>query len=102
MDIPAELLDGEVKDAVHRLRAARRELRAGSIEQPNPLAPFRRVSAKTTLIDIVGAQQDPLSVALASWIYVLTLERVLWPDSVRVAAAWNAVTVELEEPEPVR
>lgn len=87
----------------------------------NPLAPFRHVSAKATYLDLTGqrpglgaelgiasasapAAPDPTGLAapLAEWVYALTLERVLWDDHVRLAAAWHAASITVERPEPAR
>ncbi|WP_437577491.1 hypothetical protein [Sorangium sp. So ce887] len=87
----------------------------------NPLAPFRRVSARTTYLELTGktpglgaelglaspaspAAPDPLGLAapLADWVCLLTLERVIWADRVRLAAAWHAASLTIDLPEPAR
>ncbi|WP_437734265.1 hypothetical protein [Sorangium sp. So ce1335] len=87
----------------------------------NPLGPFRRVSARTTYLELTGktpslgaelgiasapqaAAPDPTGLAapLADWVYALTLERVVWADRVRLAAAWHAPSILIDVPEPAR
>lgn len=87
----------------------------------NPLEPFRNVSARTTYLELTGqtpslgaelgianprppAPPDPTGLAapLADWIYVLTLERVVWADRVRLATAWHAASITIDQPEPSR
>ncbi|WP_437798081.1 hypothetical protein [Sorangium sp. So ce693] len=87
----------------------------------NPLDPFRRVSSRTTYLELtdktpgLGAElglasptspaaPDPTGLAapLADWVCALTLERVIWADRVRLAAAWHAPLVTIDLPEPAR
>ncbi|XXX77142.1 hypothetical protein WMF30_56780 [Sorangium sp. So ce134] len=87
----------------------------------NPLEPFRRASARTTYLELTGktpglgaelglasptpsAAPDPTGLAapLADWVYTLTLERVVWADRVRLAAAWHAASLTIDLPEPAR
>ncbi|WP_437622773.1 hypothetical protein [Sorangium sp. So ce1151] len=87
----------------------------------NPLDPFRRVSARTTYLELTGttpslgaelglasqaeaSAPDPTGLAapLADWVYTLTLERVVWADRLRLAAAWHAASLFIDVPEPAR
>ncbi|WP_434044849.1 MULTISPECIES: hypothetical protein [Sorangium] len=87
----------------------------------NPLDPFRRVSARTTYLELTGktpslgaelgyasapeaAAPDPTGLAapLADWVHALTLERVVWADRVRLATAWHAASLLIDVPEPAR
>ncbi|WP_437570666.1 hypothetical protein [Sorangium sp. So ce542] len=87
----------------------------------NPLEPFRRASARSTYLELTGktpglgaelglaspttaAAPDPTGLAapLADWVYTLTLERVVWPDRVRLTAAWHAASLTIDLPEPAR
>ncbi|WP_437278968.1 hypothetical protein WME90_48495 [Sorangium sp. So ce375] len=84
----------------------------------NPLDPLRRVSSRTTYLELTGktpglgaelglasptspAAPDPTGLAapLADWVYTLTLERVVWADRVRLAAAWHAASLTIDLPE---
>lgn len=130
-------LDREVARAAGAWRSAVHELRrhgpealaaqAGAGSAParveNPLDPWRRVSSRTTWLELsgrtpsIGAElgyvdsgsgaagaPDPTGLAapLAEWVHALTLERVLFVDRVRLAAAWYAPSVTVDAPEPVR
>ncbi len=100
MDIPLEILDREVARAEGELAAARARLTRGDADgAPNPLACHRRVSERATLLDLASrADRDSaLAAPLRAWIYALTLERVLWPDAVRLAAAWRAPSITVAE-----
>ncbi|WP_437676408.1 hypothetical protein [Sorangium sp. So ce131] len=88
----------------------------------NPLDAFRRASSRTTYLELTGktpslgaelgiasaapstVAPDPTGLAapLADWVYTLTLERVLWADRLRLAAAWHAPSITVDLPEPVR
>jgi hypothetical protein len=97
MDIPLEILDREVACAAGELAAARARLADGDVDDPpNPLAAHRRVSERATWQDLSGAA-EPLAAPLRRWVGALTLERVLWPDAVRFAAAWRAATITVAQ-----
>lgn len=99
LGVPLFVLDQEVRAAFRALTKGRREARAadpGALEPP--LANRRRVSSRDTLEELADAK-DPLAPALRTWVASLTLTRVLWADRVRVASAWNAPSIRLEEPE---
>ncbi|MCK6588149.1 MAG: hypothetical protein L6Q76_11240 [Polyangiaceae bacterium] len=119
MDLPLPLLDREVERAEAQARAARealfREGPAGANAHfdanriaylkntQNPLENARRVSSKASFEELTERSSgDPIAAGLRAWVYALTLERVLWNDTVRLAAAWHEETVELYEPEPAR
>ena len=98
MDIPLEILDREVARAAGESAAARARLARGDVEDAaNPLAAHRRVSERATWLE-VGAQGAELAAPLQAWIYALTLDRVLWPDTVRLAVAWHAPSITVAEP----
>jgi hypothetical protein len=101
MDLPLPLLDREIAGAAGRLRAAKERLAEGGSTQ-NPLWNDRRVSTRTTYQELAEQPASPLAEAARRWVYALTLERVLWPDTVRLAEAWRASTAEIEVPEPLR
>ncbi|WP_237244879.1 MULTISPECIES: hypothetical protein [Sorangium] len=138
MEIDLLRLDRDVARAARALRAALGDLTRRGPTPPaedqggpsaaeararleNPLEPFRRVSARTTYLELTGktpglgaelglasptaaAAPDPTGLAapLADWVYTLTLERVVWPDRVRLAAAWHAASLTIDLPEPAR
>ncbi|WP_437780491.1 hypothetical protein [Sorangium sp. So ce1097] len=136
MDVDLLRLDRDVARAARAWRAALDDLtRRGpaAAEQDgaaaaeararleNPLDPFRRVSARTTYLELTGktpslgaelgiaseaneAAPDPTGLAapLADWVYALTLERVAWADRVRLATAWHAASILVDVPEPAR
>ncbi|WP_437647275.1 hypothetical protein [Sorangium sp. So ce362] len=138
MDIDLIRLDRDVARAARAWRAALGDLTrrgpappAADKDSPsaaeararleNPLDPFRRVSARTTYLELTGktpglgaelglaspaspAAPDPTGLAapLADWVYLLTLERVVWADRVRLAAAWHAASLTIDLPEPAR
>jgi hypothetical protein len=105
MDVPLEVIDREVCRARAKLGAARASLaRAESADgedqplgwedAPNPLAPHRRVATRATWLELGDAAG---AAPLRAWVYALTLDRVLWPDEARVAAAWQRPSIALEE-----
>ncbi|WP_437724631.1 hypothetical protein [Sorangium sp. So ce861] len=138
MEIDLLRLDRDVARAARALRAALGDLTRRGPAPPaedqdgpsaaeararleNPLDPFRRVSARTTYLELTGktpglgaelglasptaaAAPDPTGLAapLADWVYTLTLERVVWPDRVRLAGAWHAASLTIDLPEPAR
>ncbi|XXT19930.1 hypothetical protein WME94_57880 [Sorangium sp. So ce429] len=138
MDIDLIRLDREVARAAHAWRKAlddvtRRGPAPAGADQDgataaeararleNPLDPFRRVSARTTYLELTGktpslgaelglasqaepAAPDPTGLAapLADWVYMLTLERVVWADRLRLAVAWHAASLFIDVPEPAR
>src|SRR5262249_36690189 len=96
MDVPLEILDREVARAAAKLREARALLGRG--ERPsNPLAEERRVSSRTTYLEIAAG--DPLRDALRAWLYALTLERVLWDDTARLEASRRDMSIRIEQTE---
>lgn len=114
MDAITAQLDREVARAVSAWRQAVRALRQGGPEAAsNPLEHARRVSSRATFLELTGreagigadfgiapsspaAPPDALALALASWVHVLTLERVLFADRVRIAAAWHVPSIVVE------
>lgn len=104
MDLPLHMLDREVQRAEARLRAAREPLfQRGPLaaNAKNPLEDARRVSSKATFQELTERSSgDPIAAGLRSWVYALTLERVLWNDTARIAAAWHDESIEVHEPEP--
>jgi hypothetical protein len=104
MDVPLEILDREVARAAALLLRARADQRLGASPDPeNPLALDRRVSSRATYTELAPSPPaagkapllppDPalhdiaLREALRAWLYALTLERVLWEDTVRFETA---------------
>jgi hypothetical protein len=116
MDVPLEILDREIAHAAAQLDAARAELARGDLEtSANPLARLRRVSTRATFRDLAEAKgplaapatmgpqaapnpAPPLAAPLRAWVYALTLERVLWDDTARVAATRRAPSITIAEP----
>jgi hypothetical protein len=92
MDVPLEILDREVARASADLDGARARLARGEVDVDNPLEAHRRVSSRATLLDLAGLG-EPLAAPLRDWILSLTLERVLWPDTLRRARAWRAPSI---------
>jgi hypothetical protein len=106
MELPPILLDREVRRAAALAREAREELARrgteGTLESAprrSPLEEERRVSSRSTYLELGEMRDDPLLPGLRAWVLALTLERVLYPDRVRLAAAWHEASVEVEEPE---
>lgn len=105
MDLPLHLVDREVRKADERVREAREELRRrgpAAASSQNPLEAMRRVSSKASFEELSERASDPIAAGLRAWVYALTLERVLWADTVRLATAWHEEAIELHEPEAVR
>jgi hypothetical protein len=105
MDLPLHLLDREVQQAEARARSARDDLlRKGpkGASAANPLEDARRVSSKATFQELTERASDPIAAGLRAWVYALTLDRVLWNDTARLAAAWHDEVIELHEPEAAR
>lgn len=114
MDEIAAQLDREVARAVAAWRSAAAALRRGGPEEGwNALEGARRVSSRSTFLELTGrapgigadfgiapsspaAAPDALALAMADWVRALTLERVLFADRVRIAAAWRAPSVVIE------
>jgi hypothetical protein len=87
-------LDGDVAAAARALATAKRSLRAGA-GVDDPLDDRRRVSGRSVWLEL-GELGDALTAAAREWVAWLTLERVLWPDTSRLAASWRAPSVEGE------
>ena len=105
MEVPLFLLDKEVRKAAALARRAREDLRREGPEgapRMSPLENERRVSSRSTYRELCEEREDPLLPGLKAWVWSLTLERVLWPDHVRLATAWHEPSIELEAPEHVR
>jgi hypothetical protein len=121
MDLPPHLIDKRIRKSALAARAAREELlRRGpeAASARNPLEGDRAVSSRATYIELgergstpIAASDggppalppaDPLIEGIRAWVYALTLERVLWPDVVRLATAWHEASVKLDDPEPAR
>ena len=115
MDMPFEILDREIARASGRARAARASLDRGEPVEYDPLEDDRRVSSRDTFLDLAPRPTPPREpgqpvdlaaflprpsddhrVALREWVFALTLDRVLWADSARLAAARRAVSVTLD------
>ncbi len=101
MDVPLEILDRQVARAEAELEAGRARLANGDAaheagDASNPLAAHRRVSERTTWQEL-GSRTESLAAPLRAWIYALTLDRVLWPDTVRLATAWHAPSITVAE-----
>lgn len=103
MDVPLEVLDQAVSaahNAVEQAREERHKEGAAPADMRNPLEHERLVSRRDTWRALIAKPNDPIAAALADWVYALTLERVLFPDAARIAAAWHAPSIELLEPAP--
>jgi hypothetical protein len=95
MDVPLEILDREVALAAAALDRARPALSREPAAASNPLAAHRRVSSRDTYLEL-GEAKSPLAAPMRAWVAKLTLERVLWPDEARFAAAFRAATIPVE------
>lgn len=115
MDVPFEILDREIARAAARGRAARASLDRGETIEDDPLDDERRVSSRDTFLDLAPRPVPPREpgqpldlaallprpsdehrVALREWVFALTLDRVLWADSARLAAARRAVAITVD------
>jgi hypothetical protein len=115
MDIPFEILDREIARASSRSRAARASLERGEAVEYDPLDDERRVSSRDTFLDLAPRPVPPREpgqpvdlaallpkpshqhrVAIREWVFALTLDRVLWADSQRVAAARRAPAITID------
>ncbi len=103
MVIPLEILDREVARAASALTEARIRLARAPLDDladaPSPLEAHRRVSTRATFAELgeVVGPGATLAAPLRAWIHALTLDRVLWRDEVRRAAAWRAPTISVGE-----
>src|SRR4051812_24583374 len=100
MDVPLEILDREAARAAAESSAAHAALARGQgLDAPSPLGGFRRVSSRATYQELgeLGVKA-PLATPLRAWVAALTLDRVLWPDAARLAAAWRAPSITVAEP----
>ena len=114
MDIPFEILDREIARASGRSRAARASLERGEAVDYDPLDDERRVSSRDTFLDLAPKPLPPREpgqpidhaallrpsddhrVALREWVFALTLDRVLWADSARLATASRAAAITID------
>jgi hypothetical protein len=115
MDIPFEILDREIARASLLGRAARASLDRGEPIEDDPLDDLRRASSRETFLDLaprpipprepgqpldlaafLPRPSDEHRVALREWVFALTLDRVLWADSARLAAARRAVVINVD------
>ncbi len=98
MDVPLEILDREVARAEAELppRPARASTEATST---SPRQPARGPPPRERARHRPRARRGPRRPrdALRAWVETLTLERVLWPDTVRRAAAWRAASITVAE-----
>jgi hypothetical protein len=97
MDLPLPLLDREVARAAAASSAAQAALARGDLDGPSPLDRMRRASSRATYLELQESP-DPLAVSLRPWVAALTLDRVLFADEVRLAAARRAPSITVEEP----
>lgn len=97
MDVPLSLLDREVARAAAASTAARAALARGELGGPSPLERMRRASTRQTYLELHDSP-DPLAASLRPWVASLTLDRVLYADQLRLAAAWHASSITVEEP----
>lgn len=97
MDVPLPILEREVAKAAAESARAKEALSRGEPIPASPLARLRRASSRETWLEL-GESKDPLAAALRPWVAELTLDRVLWADEARLAAAWHAPTIHVEEP----
>jgi hypothetical protein len=114
MDIPFEILDREIARASSRSRAARASLERGEAVESDPLDDERRVSSRDTFLDLAPRPLPPREpgqpidhaallrpsddhrIAIREWVFALTLDRVLWADSQRLAAAHRAPAITID------
>jgi hypothetical protein len=118
--VPLHHVDRDLRRAVERLGRARAALARGEADAAwSPLDTHRGVSSRSSFETLappapierpgealgLAAHEapapividDPLRVALRDWIAALTLERVLWADRVRVAAALRSTSVPIDQ-----
>lgn len=101
MDLPPHLLDNEIRRAAAAVRVAREELRRGgpgAAPTVSPLEDERRVSSRSTYLELGERAGDPLMQGLQAWVFVLTLDRVCWADERRLAGAWHEASIKVEAP----
>jgi len=97
MATPLPILEDEVARAAAAATEGRARLARGEhLDAPSPLDRHRRASSRATWIEL-GESTDPLAAPLRPWVAKLTLERVLWADHARLAAAWRAPSIFVEE-----
>lgn len=114
MDIPFEILDREIARASRRSRAANAALERGEAVDHDPLDDERRVSSRDTFLDLAPRPlpvrepgqpvdhaallrpSDDHRIALREWVFALTLDRVLWADAQRLAAARRAPAITID------
>ncbi len=108
MDLPSFEIDRLIAVAAREFRVASRSLRVEpSASRRNVLEAHRAVSTRSMWIELeeratsARTSGDPVFAAARPWTYLLTVERVLWPASVRVADALHAPSIEMEKPEPM-
>jgi len=104
MDLPPHEIDRLIARAASDLRREERELiTQGKGGRHSVLEETRAVSSRSMWIELgERGQKDPVLAAARSWVYVLTLARVGWPARSRLAEAWHATSIEMEEPAPAR
>jgi hypothetical protein len=103
MDIPPHEIDARIARAVREQRRAERAARdSGEPGRASVLEAHRTVSSRSMWVELGERATDPVLSAARAWVYVLTIERVVWPASSRVTAAWHAPSVEMEKPDAVR
>src|SRR5262249_32602927 len=98
LGVPLPVLDQEISRAARELHDAKARLFRGELVEGNPLARRRRVSSKATYLELAELPSDPLKAATMAWVHLLTIERVLWEDTVRLATAREAGSIEVDEP----
>src|SRR5262245_22818213 len=101
--IDLERVDRRIGRAVLELRAADRALRDRSdlATVQSPLEAHRPVSTRTAYLELGDLPDQPMLTAARRWVHVLTLERVTWPDRLRLAAVWNEPSIVIERPQRV-
>lgn len=108
MDVPIEILGREVEAAAKAVRDARARIRRGEADdERNPLDRLRRASSKATWRELgeharAGDPRGELAIAVRAWVHALTLDRVLWADEARLAAAWRAESIQIDDSDLAR
>jgi hypothetical protein len=98
MDVPIPILEREIAAAAAGAAEGRARLARGEgLDAPSPLDRRRSASSRATWLSLKESK-DPIAAPLRPWVAALTLDRVLWPDYARLAAAWRGRSIAVEAP----
>ncbi len=104
MDLAPHEIDQRISRAADDLRRADRALRQDPhADRSNVLERHRAVSTQSMWIELgERSAKDAILGAARSWVYALTLARVVWPARLGVAKAWHAPSIEVPDLEHTR